>query len=122
MSISATQRQRVLARLKQAGIAGVHSFDLIDTISPRVAARVQELRQQGHQIMASREKRGKAWGVRYTLGIPSAFTRQVKAILIDQIPEPEPRYEPESQEVRDFRRSQLAKLKQQFLDKYERTP
>lgn len=117
MSISATQRQRVLARLKQAGIAGVHSFDLIDTISPRVAARVQELRQEGHQIMASREKRGKAWGVRYTLGTErqSPMEQWVEAYVVHT-------QKPlvESIEVRQERREKLAKLKQQFLDKYER--
>ena len=63
-----TQRDQVLLILQEAGERGVHSFEFLQGYLPRVAARVNELRNMGHTITSTREKfQGKAAGVRYTL-------------------------------------------------------
>lgn len=63
-----TQRQCVLEMLQSAGDKGVHSFTFIQARIPRVAARVCELREEGHRIESTREAlHGAAEGVRYTL-------------------------------------------------------
>jgi hypothetical protein len=112
--MSHTDRMQVLTALKEAGNAGVHSFDLITSISPRVAARIQELRQEGHPISATREKRGRSWGVRYTLTI-SPLEQWVKESVVH----PKEVITPESQEMRQKRRDQIAQMKQRFLELYD---
>lgn len=62
-----THKQRIKKILERAGGKGVHSFDLNDWVSPRAAARINELRKKGCEITSTHEKRGCAYGVRYTL-------------------------------------------------------
>jgi hypothetical protein len=63
-----TQRQVVLEMLENRGAEGVHSFEFIQARIPRVAARVCELRAEGHSIDSEPEAlHGAAKGVRYTL-------------------------------------------------------
>ena len=62
------QRDQVLAMLKAAGPAGVHSFELLQAGLPRAAARIVELRQAGFVIDSKRERlNGDARGCRYRL-------------------------------------------------------
>jgi hypothetical protein len=105
-----TDRVQVLTALKQAGTGGVHSFDLMKQISPRVAARIQELRLDGHMISATREKKGKSWGVRYTLEPLSPLEQWVQEAVIS----PQSALTPESEEVRQARRDRIAKMREQF--------
>ena len=66
------QRDQVLAMLKAAGPAGVHSFELLQAGLPRAAARIVELRQAGHVIVSKPERlHGGARGCRYRLLAPS---------------------------------------------------
>lgn len=58
-----TQRDRILYELRQAGEAGVRSDTFFRLSMPRAAARIQELRDSGHDITSERE--GKF--CRYTL-------------------------------------------------------
>jgi hypothetical protein len=60
-----TQRDRVLLALKAAGPKGVRSDTFIKNFMPRAAARVQELKDDGHDISSERE--GKY--VRWTLNV-----------------------------------------------------
>ena len=63
-----TQRQVVLEILEERGDAGAHSFEFIQARIPRVAARVCELRADGHSIDSEPEAlHGAAKGVRYRL-------------------------------------------------------
>ena len=63
-----SQRDQVLAMLKAAGPAGVHSFELLQAGLPRAAARIVELRQAGFVIDSKRERlNGEARGCRYRL-------------------------------------------------------
>lgn len=107
-----TQRTRVLEALKTAGVSGVHSFDLINTISPRITARIEELRKEGKPIVSIREKRGNAWGVRYVLEQPkeSLMEASVKTYVVHA---PEPQIE--SEEVREKRKKTLARMREHFM-------
>jgi len=62
-----THKQRVLKLLKEAGETGVHSFELARKISFRAAARINDLKRDGHEITSRQEKRGDSYGVRYFL-------------------------------------------------------
>lgn len=63
-----TQRDIVLKALRDAGDRGVHSFEFLELQIPRAAARVLELRENGHTITSTRERlNGDAEGVRYRL-------------------------------------------------------
>lgn len=63
-----TKTKLALLFLKQAGSAGVHSFDLNRLIgTTRCAARVQDLKDQGYDITSVFERKGRSWGVRYFL-------------------------------------------------------
>lgn len=62
-----SQTVRILHLLEEHP-EGVHSFTLIrDHWILRASERVRELRDQGHNIISTPEKMGKAYGVRYTL-------------------------------------------------------
>lgn len=50
-----TQKARVLAILKAAGTEGVRSDHFFRSHMPRAAARIQELRDEGHNITSTRE-------------------------------------------------------------------
>lgn len=52
-----TQTEKVLHKLKQAGLAGVTNYDL-NQICFRYGARIHELREQGHDIKTIQIKRG----------------------------------------------------------------
>lgn len=58
-----TQRQKVLRMLQNAGPKGIRSDEFFKAYMPRAAARIQELRDEGHDIQSERE--GKY--VRYVL-------------------------------------------------------
>lgn len=63
-----TDKDKTLLLLQQSGEAGIHSFELgkiVGTI--RIAARIEELRKQGHNILSVAERMGDAIGVRYYL-------------------------------------------------------
>lgn len=63
-----TQKEIVLHMLEEAGDKGVHSFQFMQLQLPRVAARVCELRAEGHEISSEHELlHGSATGVRYRL-------------------------------------------------------
>jgi hypothetical protein len=71
-----SQKDRVLEMLRQAGTRGVHSFEFYEARLPRAAARILELRAEGHKIAAVRELfRGESNGVRYRLveNAPACF-------------------------------------------------
>lgn len=75
-----TQADRVLALLRNAGAAGVHSFEL--RREPHLIAnpseRIRELEAKGYTISASPPERlhGRALGVRYRLeATPAPETR-----------------------------------------------
>jgi hypothetical protein len=66
-----TQKQQVLQILRDAGDRGAHSFEFLTAGMPRVAARVGELRAEGHTITSTPETlHGDAKGVRYRLVEP----------------------------------------------------
>ena len=50
-----TQRERVLYELDQAGEAGVRSDTFLELHIPRAAARILELKAEGHEITSTRE-------------------------------------------------------------------
>lgn len=63
-----TDCQRTLQLLREAGKAGIHSFDLNSRVgTTRAAARIDDLKRQGHKISAVYERRGNSLGVRYFL-------------------------------------------------------
>lgn len=62
-----SHKQRILKLLEQAGEKGIHSFDLGNRVTPRAAARINDLKNDGYQIEARSEKKGSAYGVRYFL-------------------------------------------------------
>ena len=63
-----TDKQRVLKILEQASDKGIHSFDLMKLANtPRVAARVRDLKEEGYDIASEPEKMGDSVGTRYTL-------------------------------------------------------
>lgn len=59
-----TQRERVLAMLKQAGSRGVTSNEFYAAHMPRFAARIHELIHDGHGIWSRREGNGKRYWYR----------------------------------------------------------
>jgi len=64
-----SQCDNVLKKLRKGGKRGVHSFVLYRSgvCGIRPAARVQDLQDQGYEILSVREKLGHAWGCRYFL-------------------------------------------------------
>lgn len=56
-----TQRERVLKMLTEAGPRGVRSDTFIANFMPRAAARVQELKEDGHEISSEREGKYCRW-------------------------------------------------------------
>lgn len=70
-----TKTNLALQYLKQAGLAGAHSFDLNQLLhTDRAAARIQDLKDQGYSIASRIERRGHSWGKRYYLiGKPAPF-------------------------------------------------
>lgn len=62
-----THKQRILQLLESAGEEGIHSFHLATIISFRAAARIDDLRKEGHKIRSKIEKMGNSRGVRYIL-------------------------------------------------------
>jgi hypothetical protein len=62
-----SHKQRILKLLEQAGEKGIHSFDLVNWVTPRAAARINDLKNDGYEIEALHEKKGRAYGVRYKL-------------------------------------------------------
>jgi hypothetical protein len=61
---SYSHKQQILKLLEEAGDEGCHSFDLL-SITPRNAARILDLKKDGYNIVAVREKRGRSLGSRY---------------------------------------------------------
>lgn len=66
------QRERVLSMLKKAGAEGVRSDTFYAAYLPRPGARIFELRQEGYEITAERERQF----VRYKLVGVGAEARQ----------------------------------------------
>lgn len=63
-----TDCEKALQILKERRSLGVHSFELNNLLgTTRSAARIQDLKDQGHSISAVHEKRGGSLGVRYYL-------------------------------------------------------
>ena len=62
-----TRIQRVLWRLQVAGEQGVFSFDLKSAGGWRYAARINDLKKLGYDILSKSEKRGDERGCRYFL-------------------------------------------------------
>lgn len=62
-----TQKERVLALLKEVGTKGIHSFLLIKEISHKAPTRISELRKEGWNIKSVPEKLGRSIGCRYFL-------------------------------------------------------
>lgn len=61
-------KEKILAILKDRNDNGIHSFELMDLVkSNRVAARINELREEGYSILSTPEKRGDSVGTRYYL-------------------------------------------------------
>lgn len=86
-----TQKQQILARLQAAGDRGVHSFEFYEDRMPRAAARIAELRAEGHTITATRERlRGDADGVRYRLIQPPPK----RAVAVTEAANVEPLFAP----------------------------
>lgn len=92
-----TQKEIVLKMLEEAGDRGIHSFQFMQIQLPRVAARVCELRAEGHEITSEHELlHGSATGVRYKLargpganhgdpvGGPDGRSRAGKAALMNR--------------------------------------
>ena len=77
-----THTEKALELLTKAGTEGIHSFTLNYQIgSTRSAARINDLKKQGHKITSVFEKIGGSMGVRYFLmseppkkETPKAFT------------------------------------------------
>lgn len=66
MKPAMTHTKLALYYLKEAGLTGIHSFDLNRLIgSTRAAARIQDLKDQGYSIASRLERRGRSWGKRY---------------------------------------------------------
>ena len=77
-----TDRDQILQILKERGSRGVHSLELVHLVTPRAAARIEELaNDEGWQIDRKSEKRGNAWGVRYTLLTYPDQSKQRKLIF-----------------------------------------
>lgn len=63
-----TKIKLALQYLKQAGVSGIHSFELNQLLhTDRAAARIQDLKDQGYEIVSRNERMGRSWGVRYFL-------------------------------------------------------
>lgn len=61
-----TKTNLALQYLKQAGLSGVHSFDLNNLVgTTRAAARIRDLKDKGYSIASRLERRGRSWGKRY---------------------------------------------------------
>ena len=56
-----TQKQKVLGMLRAAGTFGVRSDTYIKDYMPRAAARIQELKDEGHNITSEREGKYTRW-------------------------------------------------------------
>lgn len=67
-----TQRDRVLLALKAAGPKGVRSDTFIKNFMPRAAARVQELKDEGHDISSEREGKYVRWTLNVGVGADDA--------------------------------------------------
>ena len=59
-----TQNQRIIQALRRAGALGITSTDMIGMRIYKYSSRIAELRQDGYNIVATREK-GTLW--RYNL-------------------------------------------------------
>lgn len=60
--------QKILELLKQRGEKGLHSFEIVRLVATiRGAARIYDLKKQGHKITSIPEKLGDAIGTRYFL-------------------------------------------------------
>jgi hypothetical protein len=55
----ATQSNRVLEMLKSAGSSGVMNYDFVNRYILRAAARIEELRKEGHNIKTIRVSQGR---------------------------------------------------------------
>lgn len=78
-----TDRDRVLARLREAGSRGVHSHDLRrEGYTGNPSQRCNELADEGHTIRRVREARNGRPGVRFILdaGVPLTPERSVKPV------------------------------------------
>lgn len=64
-----TQKDRVLKMLRSAGKAGVRSDVFLGARIPRAAARVLELRQEGYEITAERERQFCRYKLRESAGV-----------------------------------------------------
>lgn len=53
-----TQKEKILHKLQERGSRGVHSFEFYEMYIPRFAARIKELRNEGHNIESINEKKG----------------------------------------------------------------
>ena len=62
-----SKAQLVLEKLEIAGEQGVFSFDLANVGGWRYAARINDLKKSGHEILSLAEKRGRSLGCRYIL-------------------------------------------------------
>lgn len=63
-----TDCEKTLKALREAGEKGVHSFDLNHIVgTSRSAARVNDLKNEGHHIISVPEIKGGSRGVRYYL-------------------------------------------------------
>ena len=61
-------QKEIILNLLEEHEEGVHSFTLIrDHWILRASERIRELKEEGHNIISTPEKMGKAYGVRYTL-------------------------------------------------------
>ena len=62
-----SHKQHILDLLKESGNKGVHSLDLCNWVTPRAAARINDLKNDGYEITSTHERKGTAWGARYKL-------------------------------------------------------
>lgn len=64
-----TQADQTLAKLRERGEDGLHTFEMRAMFIGNPSQRIAELEARGHVIGVSPKERlrGKAWGVRYTL-------------------------------------------------------
>jgi len=69
-----TQKERILAMLKAHGSDGVRSDLFIKNFMPRAAARVQELKDEGHDISSEREGKYVRWTL--SVGVESGDTKE----------------------------------------------
>lgn len=66
--MAVTQRDKVLALLRDAGGRGIHTFELRQAFIGNPSQRIAELEAAGFEIEHTREKlHGQAQGTRYTL-------------------------------------------------------